>query len=159
MKSVTTITLATTLLGSIANKALADEITLSQCPEPVAQAIKSHRGLNRIDDIRQVRTANRIQYLAEFELPGERERKLHFSEDGILLKVIEDVRQSELPRKVRMALVPFLAGASRYEDAERVRAEGKTEYHIEIDLPDDVDLHLVMDEDGGILRRREEADF
>ena len=52
-----------------------------------------------------------------------------------------------------MPLTPIQA------DVLRVISENRTEYHVDFDLIDEVDLHLVIGEGGEILRHREEADF
>ncbi len=152
-------TLAATLLGGVATGLYAEGIPLKQCPEPVVRTIKSQLGFGRIDEIKTIRAENRILYLAEIDLPGERERKLHVGDDGTLLRVVEDVRLGDLPRPVKSALQPFLAGGNRFDGADRITASGRTEYYVEVDLPDDADLHLVIGEGGEILRRREEGDF
>ncbi|MBL9161072.1 MAG: hypothetical protein JNJ70_26560 [Verrucomicrobiales bacterium] len=159
MKKTSLHALAATLLGGVSSVLLADEIPLSQCPEPVRETIRGNTGLGRIDEIKTIRMENRVLYLAEIDLPGKRERKLHIAGDGALLKMIEEIRPGDLPRKVKSTMDTFLAPGGRFDSADRVTAGGKVEYHVDLDLADDVDLHLVIDENGGILRRREEADF
>ncbi len=50
-------------------------------------------------------------------------------------------------------------GPGRIDGIQTVRADSRRLYLAEIDLPDDVDLLLVIGERGEILRRREEGDF
>lgn len=146
------------LAGGVSPELVAREIPLSQCPDPVREMIREHTGFGRVDEIKTIRTENRILYVAEIELPGQRERKLHVSGDGTLLKMVEDVRQGDLPRPVKAAIAPFLTPGVRFDSADRVTQSGRAEYHVEIDLADETDLHLVLDESGGILRRHENAD-
>lgn len=159
MKKTTILALAAALLGGVASGLSAEGIPLKECPEPVIKTIRDHLGLGRIDEIKTIRVKNRILYLAEIDLPGKRERKLHVGGDGTLLKLVEEIRPGDLPRPVKSAIDPFLAKGTRFDGIDRVTAEGKTEYHVELDLADDVDLLLVLGENGEILRRREEADF
>lgn len=141
------------------DEALPGGIPLKQCPESVARTIRGQLGSGRVDGIRTLRSHNRLQYLAEIDLPEDRERQLHIDGDGTLLSVIDDCPLGELPRRVKSALVPFLGEGNRFDHAGRVTGSGHTEYHVEVDLPDDVELLLVFGEGGEILRRREEGDF
>ncbi len=159
MKKTTILALAAALLGGVASGLSAEGIPLKECPEPVRKTIRDHLGMGRIDEIKTIRVENRVLYLAEIDLPGKRERKLHVGGDGTLLKLVEEIRPGDLPRPVKSAIDPFLTKGTRFDGIDRVTAAGKTEYHVELDLVDDVDLHLVLGENGEILRRREEADF
>ncbi len=159
MKTQTILTLAATLLGGVATGLRAEGIPTKQCPEPVWRTIRDHLGKGRLDEVKTIRKDGRILYLAEIELPGSRERLLHVGDDGTLHKLIEEIRLKDLPYPVQSALNPFLANSTRFDGADRVRADGRTEYHLDLELVDDVDLHLVLGESGEVLRRREEADF
>ncbi len=159
MKTTPLHAIAVSLIGGASSGLLANEIPLSQVPTPVRETIKENAGLGRIDEIKTIRMENRVLYLAEIDLAGKRERKIHVSGDGSLLKIVDDVRLGELPRRIKAAMAPYLGTGARFDSADRVTAGGKTEYHVEIDLADDVDLYLVLDETGEVLRRREEGDF
>lgn len=159
MKTQTILTLAATLLGGVATGLHAEGIATKQCPEPVWRTIRDHLGKGRLDEVKTFSKDGRVLYHAEIELPGNRERMLHVGDDGTLLKLIEAIRLRELPRPVQSALDPFLANSTRFDGADRVLAGGKTEYHLDLELVDDVDLHLVLGERGEVLRHREEADF
>lgn len=159
LKTKPMFTLAATLLGGVAASLQAEEIPLKQCPEPVVKTIKSQLGLGHLDEIKTVRAEGRILYLAEIDLPGARERKLHVGDDGTLLKVVEEVPLGDLPRSVKSTLEPFLAGRNRFDSADRVTSPDRTDYYVEVDLSDDRDLQLIIAEGGEILRRREVGDF
>lgn len=159
MKKQTILTLAATLLGGVATGLRAEGIPPKQCPEPVWRTIRDHLGRGRLDEVKTISKNGRMLYLAEIELPGNRERMLHVGGDGTLLKFVEAIRLKELPRPVQSALDPFLANTTRFDGADRVTSGSGTEYHLDLELVDDVDLHLVLGERGEVLRRREEADF
>ena len=159
MKTKSIHALAATLLGGFSSGLHAEDISLKHCPERVRETIQDNLGVGRIDDIKVIRMQNRVLYLAEIDLPGNRERKIHIGGDGTLLKVVEELRLGDLPRQVKLTIETFLTPGADFESAARVTAAGKTEYHVELELAGDVDLHLVLNENGEILRRRELADF
>lgn len=140
------------LLGA-APRLCAQSVTLKQCPEPVAATIVSHLGQGRADKIKLIRIENRVLYLVKIKMPGRSDRKLHISGDGTLLKIVDEIRHEDLPEAVRNALAPFLAGKGRFDEAERITVDGRVEYHVEVDLPAGVDLHLFFSEAGELLRR------
>lgn len=158
MKTQSTYALAANLLGGVTYGLFAEDVPLNQCPDQVLKTIKGNAGPGRIDEIKAIRRRSRVLYQAEIDL-GQRERMLHVDNDGTLLNVFDEVRLGELPRRVKSAMEPFLTPGSRFDSAGRVTEGGATEYHVDLDLEDDVDLHLVLSESGGILRHREEADF
>ncbi len=137
----------------------AEDVPIRQCPEQVLRTIRGHVGTGRIDEVKTVRMENRFFYLAEIDLPGERERMLQVGGDGTLMRIVDEVRLGELPRSVKSALAPFLTEGSAFGCAERVTGSDQTVYCIDLGLVDDVDLHLVLGEHGEILRRYEEGDF
>ena len=115
MKSSTILLLAATLLGGFASGVRAESIHLKQCPESVIKTIQGQVGPGRIDKIKCIRLEGRVLYLAEIDLPGRRERKIHVGGDGTLLKVIDEIRLADLPRPVRVAVDPFLVGDSHFD--------------------------------------------
>ncbi len=149
------ILVAAVLLGAAATSLSAQSVSLKQCPAPVAATIDSQTGPGRADKIKMIQVENRVLYLVKIKLPGRRDRKLHVAGDGTLLKVVDEIRLEDLPPAVRQALAPYLAGRGRFDEAERILVSEKIEYHVEVDLPGGVDLHLFFGEDGELLRRFE----
>ncbi len=146
-------------VGIAASNLHAQSIPLKQCPEPVVRTIQDQLGPGRVDKIKKIQIEGRVLYLVKIDLPGRRDRRLHIGGDGILLKTTDKIRFEDLPPAVRQALEPFLAARGRFDEAARVTASDQTEYHVEIDLPGGVDLHLVIGENGEILRRFEDSVF
>jgi hypothetical protein len=159
MKKQFVLDLSANLLGSTFTSVRAEGISLKQCPESVRETIHHHSQTGRIDGVNAVRAKGRLLYVAEIERPGAGERTLHVSGDGALLRIVDEVRLRDLPRPVKAALHPFLGDGNRFDGADRVISENRTEYHVDFDLIDEVDLHLVIGEGGEILRHREEAEF
>lgn len=159
MKKQFVLDLSATLLGSTYTSVRAEGVSLKQCPESVRKTIHHHAQPGRIDGINAVHAKDRLLYVAEIERPGKGERTLHVGGDGALLRIVDEIRLGDLPKPVKAALHPFLGEGNRFDGADRVVAGDATEYHVDFDLIDEVDLHLVIGEGGKILRHREEADF
>lgn len=70
----------------------------------------------------------------------------------------EGIALRQCPARVARTIKSQM-GLGRIDGIQSVRADRKKVYLAEIDLPDDVDLLLVISENGEILRRREEGDF
>lgn len=159
MKSATVPMIPVTRRGGLAPVQIAEEIQPRQCPEAVMDTILDHLGKGNLEEIKRIPMESGVLYLAEIDLPGRRKRTLQISVDGTLLKTIDGIHLGDLPRRVKSALDPFLTVATHFDSADRIVSLGKTEFHVDLDLVDDVDLHLVLGEGGEILRHREVADF
>lgn len=146
------------LLG-VASDWRAEEVFETQCPEAVLDTIHEQVGEDRVGEIKRIPMESGAVYLAEIHRAGPRKRILHIAADGTLLKVVDELGLRELPRRVKSAITPFLDGETRFDCADRVTGSGRIEFHLDFDLEDDVDLHLVVGEGGEILRRYEEGDF
>ncbi|MBL9160032.1 MAG: hypothetical protein JNJ70_21300 [Verrucomicrobiales bacterium] len=159
MKKQFVLDLSANLLGSTFTSVRAEGIPLKHCPEPVRRTIDHHARPGRVDGVNAVHAKDRLLYVVEVERPGAGERMLHVSGEGDLLRIVDEIGLRDLPRPVKAALHPFLGEGNRFEGADRVTWDQRTEYHVDFDLSDEVDLHLVIGESGEILRHREEADF
>jgi len=159
MKSHSTFPISTVLLSGVAPGPHTTGIPLADCPAPVRDIVLDHLQSGRIVTIQEVRRQRRALYLVEIDLPGARVRKLQVTADGSVFAIADEIRVSDLPRPVQSALDSFLTSGARFDTAERVSASGEREYHVELDLGDEVDLHLFLDEGGEVLRRHEVADF
>lgn len=138
---------------------LAGEESSKQLSDIVRAKIQENLGGGHVDDIKVIRIDERLLYVVEVDLPGLRERKLHVTGEGALLKIVDKLRLPDLPPAVRAVVDPILANKGRFDGADKVTANGKVEYHLEFDLPGRVELELVLSESGEVISRREEADF
>lgn len=130
-----------------------------QLPAAVSAIVSANLGGGHVDDIKVIHIDERTLYVVEVDLPGLRERKVHVTGDGILLKTVDKLRLPDLPAPVRATVDEILAKRGRFDGADRVTADGKVEYHLEFDLPGRVELELVLSETGEVISRREEAKF
>ena len=87
------------------------------------------------------------------------ERRLQISAEGSLLSQGDRIRESELPKTVKTAMNEFIAAGARFDGADHVLTTEREEFHIELDLGDDRDLHLFLDDRGVLLRQHEVGDF
>lgn len=128
----------------------AKDIRISECPPEVRDVILAHIGEGKLDEIKRIQVSDRILYLVEIDLRGFRERKLHISGNGKLLKSVEEIRQQDLPPAVKSALAATLGARHRVDEVDKVVVDGKTHYRVEIDRPQAADLIVTFEEDGTI---------
>jgi uncharacterized membrane protein YkoI len=130
------------------------ELRLEECPRPVQAAVQDNARGGRIDDVDLIMIEGRQIYVAEVDLPRDRELKIYIAGNGSLMKTIEEILLSELPETVRdaaQALGPV-------EDVEKETSGQTLTYHVEIDRKGRADLEVLFSADGMILRQTEEAE-
>lgn len=137
----------------------AGEESSKELPDTVRARVSENLAGGHVDDIKVIRIDARRLYLVEIDLPGPRERKLHLTGEGILLKIVDKLRLPDLPPATRPAVDSILANKGRFDGADKVTTNGRVEYHVEFDLPGRVELVLVLSESGEVISRREEANL
>lgn len=135
------------------------EISAEECPGSVADTLLDCLDSGRVERILTTPGRRRPCYFVEIELDGDLLRKLQISEDGTLLGRVDEMRPSELPRTVKSTVTEFLEAGARFDTADHVVTSEREEFHVELDLGDDLDLHLFLDESGALLRQHEVGDF
>jgi len=145
-----------TLADGIVGLLHAGDDSPKQLPPEVSAIVSQHLDGGHVDDIKVIRIDERTLYVVKIDLPGPHERKVHVTGDGILLKTVQKVRLPDLPAPVRATVDGILAKRGRFDGADRVTADEKVEYHIELDLPGRVELELVLSDTGEVISRREE---
>jgi len=132
----------------------AKDVSLSDCPEPVAAVIREHLKRGKLDEIKMVRSGERTLYIVEIDLAGRLDLKLHITGSGKLLKSVEEISYADLPEAVRETLSGMRFGLSRIGDVDKVVVDGATRYHVEVKRPGRPDLDLVFEEDGSIMSQK-----
>jgi len=145
------------LLASASLTAYAGDIDLKSCPAAVQQTIQANSRDGKLDEIDVIKIEDRTLYVADVDLPGDKDLKIHVSGEGKLLKTREDVAASELPPAVAGAVDKLAAAGGRLDDVDKEVADGKTTYHVEIDRSGSADLKAVVAEDGAVLSQAEEV--
>lgn len=149
------LTLAVASLMPLASS-LSKDVALADCPAAVQEVIRSNSRSGKIDDVKMITVDGRSMYVAEVDLPGDRDLKLHISGAGALLKVREDIPQSEAPAAVLEAAKKLVPEGGKIDDIDKETAGGKVTYEVEIDRPKTADLKVVFNADGSIVSQREE---
>ncbi len=136
-----------------------EEISFDECPHKVLDSVSKCVPSGRIARILVERASRRYLFFVEVELPGNRECKLQISDDGELHSRIDGMRKSELPQIVNSTVTHFLKAGARFDTAERVFTVLSEEFHVQLDLGNNLDLHLFLDQSGALLRRHEVGDY
>ncbi len=131
------------------------ELRLEDCPQAVRATIEANARGGRVEEVDFIGIDGKEIYIAEVELPKDRDLKVYVSGSGSLAKTLEDITLAEAPEAVQKA-ARELGGA--IDDVDKEIAAGKTSYHVEIDRHGEPDLDVVIAADGTILTRTEEAD-
>ncbi|RYD60251.1 MAG: hypothetical protein EOP83_19830 [Verrucomicrobiaceae bacterium] len=151
----------TTLLSfafiSLVGHAAAAEVKLADCPAAVQATIQQNSRDGRIDEIESYSIQGKMLYVAEVELGGDRDLKIHVAADGALVKTREDSALSEVPEAVRKAVEGKLDGGIA-DDVDKETAGQTVTFHVEIDRKGAPDTNLTLDSAGKVLSETEEHD-
>lgn len=153
MKTIINTALIT--LASLSFAAADDDIRLEDSPPAVQDTIRSNLRDGKLDDLERITIKGETRYIAEIDLPRDRDLKLHISADGALLKSREDVSLSEVPGAVKNTLESF---GGKIDDLEKEIVGGETTWHADIDRQNDVDLDVIVAADGKVIRQTEDDD-
>ena len=144
-------------LVSLAGFANAAEVRLADCPPAVQATIQQNSRDGRLDEIESYSIQGKALYVAEVELAGDRDLKIHVAADGTLVKTREDATLAEVPAAVRTAVEGKLNGGVA-DDVDKETAGSTVTYHVEIDRKGAPDTNLTIDSAGKILSESEEHD-
>ncbi|MFC7337358.1 hypothetical protein ACFQY0_09245 [Haloferula chungangensis] len=151
-QSLVVLTLAT---GLGAGTLGAREVKIDDCPTAVQATIRQNSGEGKIDEIDFLSLEGKEIYIAEVELPGDKDLKVYVSGDGNLLKTREDVALKEVPEAVRTA-ISGLEGS--VDDIDRETAGKTVTYEVELDRHGKPDLEVTLSADGRVLSQKEEVE-
>ncbi len=154
MKALKTI-LATGILALAAPAYADNDIRLDECPAAVQKTILDNARGGKIDEIDVIRIEGKTLYIAEVDLPRDRDLKIHVAGDGALIKTREDISLATVPEAVRDALESY---GGKIDDLELETANGVATYHAEIDYNGQPDLEVTVAADGRVLREVEDDD-
>ncbi|HEY1084011.1 MAG TPA: hypothetical protein VGE29_17240 [Prosthecobacter sp.] len=137
--------------------ARAEDISLASCPVPVQETIQKNLHGGVLDEVKFISVAGRILYVAEVDLPGGRDLKVHVGRDGGLIKTREEITLAEVPAAVVTAAQKLVPEGGKIDDVDRETANGTVTYRIEIDRPLTRELKLHFAADGTVLNQREDS--
>lgn len=135
----------------------AEEIPLTACPPMVQETIAANLHGGMLDEVKFITVAGRVLYVAEVDLPGDRDLKIHMGRDGGLIKTREEITLAEVPEAVVTAAQKLVPEGGKIDDVDRETANGVITYRIEIDRPLTRELKLHFSADGAVLNQREDS--
>lgn len=148
-----------TLFSGLPVDQVFEEITLEDCPPCVLDTVYVTFESAPVEKVLAGRSHRNACYIVEVKISNTHVSKLQISGDGFLLSRLDGLRESELPRTVQSTVTDFLEAGARFDTADRVYTSNSKEFHVELHLEDNLDLHLFLDESGALLRQHEVGDF
>ncbi|QJE98014.1 hypothetical protein [Luteolibacter luteus] len=155
MKTIATISVLALATSFASAQTQRREIRLADCPQAVQSTIQSNARGGHIDEVDFISIDGKEIYIAEVDLPRDRDLKVYVSGNGTLSKTLEDIALREAPEAVRNA-VQGLGGT--VDDVDKEIAGQVVTYHVEIERHGARDLDVVVSSDGTILSQTEDAD-
>lgn len=131
------------------------EMRIGECPVSVQSTIEASARGGIIEDVDLIAIEGKQIYIAEIELPRDRDLKVYVSGNGSLVKTREELSLRELPAFIRDVAREF---GGTLDDVEKEVAGGKVTYHVEIDRTGIPDIDVVLNAEGGVISEAEEAD-
>ena len=130
------------------------ELRLSECPQAVQSTVQGNARGGQIDEVDLISIDGKDIYIAEINLPRDRDLKVYVSGNGSLVKTREDILIREAPAAVRSAVQVL----GIIDDIDKETAGQTVTYHVEVDRQGARDLDVVVSADGSILSQTEEND-
>ena len=128
--------LTVSLLGAAGlTNATAKDLPIASCPAPVQETIRAQTGSGKLDDIKLITAGGAQEYVVDIDVPGDRDRKLHISPAGALLKVRENIPLTEAPAAVQEAAKKLVPTGGRVDDVRKTTAGTDISFEVEIDRP------------------------
>jgi len=125
-------------------------------PPKVEKAINQAFGEATIERVRVKDAAGTISYEIKADVQGIGEVELMVADDGTILKMIEDIRESDLPAAVKATAKQYGEGGD-LDDTMRVSEQGLIYYNLKIETRIK-DIFVDIAEDGTLLNKRHESD-
>jgi sulfur carrier protein ThiS len=148
-------TLALITAPAFADSLKSREIRLDDCPPAVRDTILDNARNGTIEEVEHIRFGAQTLYVAEVDLPQNRDLEVHVDGSGNLVETREDLTLAELPASVNSAIQKL---GGKPDDIERHIKGETTTYHAEIDRKGLPDLDVIISANGQIIEQTEEAD-
>lgn len=129
------------------------ELRIEDCPPAVQAIVDANARGGVIDEVDLIAIEGKEIYIAEVELPRDRDLKIYVSGNGSLVKTLEELSLRELPAFIRDVTRGY---GGTLDDVEKEVAGGKVTFHVEIDRKGLPDIDLVLNAEGGVIRETEE---
>ena len=130
------------------------EIRLAECPAAIQATVQANARGGAVEEVDLIAIDGKQIYIAEVELPRDRDFKIYVSGNGSLVKTREDILLREAPEPVRSAA---LALDGSVDDVDKDVTGNTVTYHVEVDRHGMADLDVILSEDGKVLSQTEEA--
>ena len=117
--------------------------------------VEAHARGGVIDEVDLIAIEGKQIYIAEVELPRDRDLKIYVSGNGSLVKTREELSPRELPAFMRDVAREH---GGTIDDVEKEVAAGVVTFHVEIDRKGMPDMDLLLNAEGGVIREMEDHD-
>jgi uncharacterized membrane protein YkoI len=131
------------------------ELRIEDCPPAVQATVEANARGGFVDEVDLIAIEGKEIYIAEVELPRDRDLKIYVSANGSLVKTREELSLRELPAFIRDVTREY---GGTLDEVEKEVAGGKVTFHVEIDRKGMPDIDLVLNAEGGVIRETEEHD-
>eukprot|EP00903_Cladosiphon_okamuranus_P003713 g3711.t1 len=125
------------------------EIRFEECPEIVREAITSGSRDGRIDEIDLIEVDGKRIYIAEVELPRDKDLKVYVNGEGDLLKTLEEVSGDDVPGYVSDAVGEF---GGHIDEVEKETAGDVVTYHVDVERAGKPDMDVVVSATAGTMK-------
>jgi uncharacterized membrane protein YkoI len=131
------------------------EIRIEDCPASVQTTVKANARGGVIDEVDLIAIEGKQIYIAEVELPRDRDLKIYVSGNGSLVKTREELSLREMPAFIRDAVREY---GGTIDDVEKETAGRTVTYHVEIERKAIPDIDVVLSAEGAVISETEEND-
>lgn len=131
------------------------EIALAQCPPSVQKTLQDYRQQGTLEEIEMTRISDQSVYVAEIDLPQDRDLTVIVGEDGKLIETQEELLIHEVPSKIADAVKNMpghIDEVTRYTIGDQIR------FRIELDQVQGPDHHILVANDGSVIEESTESD-
>lgn len=131
------------------------ELLLEDCPGSVQTTVRANARGGVIDEVDLIAIEGKQIYIAEVELPRDRDLKIYVSGNGSLVKTREELSLREMPAFIRDAVREY---GGTIDDVEKETSGRTVTYHVEIDRKAIPDIDVVLSAEGAVISETEEND-
>lgn len=131
------------------------EIALTKCPPAVQKTLQEYRQGGTLEEIELTRIQDQAVYVAEINLPQDRDLTVIVDEAGKLIETQEELLIHEVPASIADA-VKHMPG--QIDEVTRYIKDDEIRFRIELDQVQGPDHHVLVTSDGKVIEESTESD-